>query len=283
MNITVYDDAEKFLVLVMPLLQADEARNNLMLGVCLSLGDYTDPEGQQPYLGCVQDGEVTALACVMTPPFNLLLFSPLAAPPQSAYEALIDSLQANNRTIPGARGESSLVQSFVHLYTARSGRQAHLKMRQRAFMLTEVIQTSLTPGVMRPAQATDLPRMIDLMTGFSVEVSPEDSLDHIENIAHRLIERGLLFLWEVDGRPVSIAFGNRPTPNGIAISGVYTLPDARGRGVASALVAGLSQHFLDSGRQFCTLFTDLANPTSNHIYQQIGYQSVGDFSIYRFE
>ena len=267
----------------MPLLQADEARNNLMLGVCLSIRDYTNPEGPQPFLACVQDGEKIVLASLMTPPFYLLLFSPLAAPPQTAYEALIGRLQGNNRTIPGARGESSLLQSFVHLYRARSGRQTHLKMRQRAFMLTEVIQTSLTPGVMRPAQATDLPSMIDLMTGFSVEVSPEDSLDHIENITHRLIERGLLFLWEVDGRPISIAYGNRPTPNGIAISGVYTPPDGRGRGYASALVAGLSQHFLGSGRQFCTLFTDLANPISNHIYQQIGYRPIGDFSMYRFE
>lgn len=47
---------------------------------------------------------------------------------------------------------------------------------------------------------------------------------------------------------------------------------------ASACVAALSQLILDEGKEFCTLFTDLANPTSNHIYQQIGYRPVCDFA-----
>jgi len=47
-------------------------------------------------------------------------------------------------------------------------------------------------------------------------------------------------------------------------------------------VAALSQHLLNTGRAFCTLFTDLANPTSNHIYQEIGYRRLGDFAEYSF-
>ncbi len=38
-----------------------------------------------------------------------------------------------------------------------------------------------------------------------------------------------------------------------------------------------------SGYKFCTLFADLANPTSNDIYQQIGYTQVADFHQYEFE
>jgi predicted GNAT family acetyltransferase len=40
---------------------------------------------------------------------------------------------------------------------------------------------------------------------------------------------------------------------------------------------------LDQGRSFCTLFTDLANPTANHVYQRIGYRPIGDFTVYRFD
>jgi uncharacterized protein len=283
MNVTVYADVEKFLARVMPLLQADEARNNLMLGVCLSISDYTNPKGTQPYLVCVLDGDTIVLASVMTPPFNLLLFSPLALPPDAALEALIEHLLESGRQIPGTHGEISLVSRFAHQYAARSGKQAHHSMSQKTYKLTEVTRTSAVPGAMRPAQAADLTRAVKLMTGFAEEALPNDPRDHIEKTVRRLIERSQVFLWEADGQPVSIASGNRPTPNGITISGVYTPPDMRGRGYASALVADLSQHFLDSGKQFCTLFTDLANPTSNHIYQQIGYRPVGDFSIYRFE
>ena len=62
---------------------------------------------------------------------------------------------------------------------------------------------------------------------------------------------------------------------------VYTPPAERRRGYAGALVAALSQQLLDTGREFCFLFTDQANPTSNHIYQQIGYAPVCDVAQYR--
>jgi predicted GNAT family acetyltransferase len=67
-----------------------------------------------------------------------------------------------------------------------------------------------------------------------------------------------------------------PTPNGIRINAVYTPPEFRRRGYASACVAEVSQRMLDSGRKFCFLFTDLANPTSNKIYKAIGYRHVAD-------
>jgi len=69
----------------------------------------------------------------------------------------------------------------------------------------------------------------------------------------------------------------------MAVSLVYTPPERRNRGYASALVAALSQHLLDAGWQFCVLFTDLANPISNSIYQRIGYRPVSDFDEYDFD
>jgi GNAT superfamily N-acetyltransferase len=64
---------------------------------------------------------------------------------------------------------------------------------------------------------------------------------------------------------------------------VYTPPELRRQGFATAYVARLSKELLDEGFAFCVLFTDLANPTSNSIYARIGYQAVGDFTLYRFE
>ena len=77
--------------------------------------------------------------------------------------------------------------------------------------------------------------------------------------------------------PVCMAAYARPTANGIAINGVFTPAEHRCRGYASALVGAVSQMSLDSGKKFCTLCTDLDNPTSNSIYQKIGYKSVGAF------
>ena len=63
---------------------------------------------------------------------------------------------------------------------------------------------------------------------------------------------------------------------------VYTPPELRGHGYASAVVAALSQRLLDAGHQYCALYTDLANPTSNSIYQKIGYTPVSDAVEYAF-
>jgi predicted GNAT family acetyltransferase len=69
----------------------------------------------------------------------------------------------------------------------------------------------------------------------------------------------------------------------VRIGPVYTPPEARNRGYASALVAAISQAQLDAGRRFCFLFTDLANPTANHIYQAIGYEPVRDVDMWRHD
>ena len=74
-----------------------------------------------------------------------------------------------------------------------------------------------------------------------------------------------------------------PTPSGIRVNGVYTPPGGRGRGYASAAVAALSQWLLERGRRFCFLYTDLANPTSNKIYAEVGYRCVADWEDHAFE
>ena len=74
--------------------------------------------------------------------------------------------------------------------------------------------------------------------------------------------------------PKSVTGVGGETPSGIRIGPVYTPPPDRGQGYASALVAAVSQAQLDAGRRFCFLYTDLANPTSNRIYQAIGYRPV---------
>jgi predicted GNAT family acetyltransferase len=110
----------------------------------------------------------------------------------------------------------------------------------------------------------------------------------------RIVEGGLkrqsMYLWE-DDAPVSWASGSQSLPTAARIGPVYTPPEYRRKGYATACVAALSQKLLDQGcgaKQFplrgkrCFLFTDLANPTSNHIYKQIGYHPVCDWHDYSF-
>jgi predicted GNAT family acetyltransferase len=129
------------------------------------------------------------------------------------------------------------------------------------------------------------PLIIEWLRAFNLEAMGTEPTQDLERAADRGIN-GVgreLWLWVDEGRPVSLTGVGGLTPRGIRVGPVYTPPEGRARGYASNLVAGVSQRQLDAGRQFVFLFTDLANPTANHIYQAIGYEPVVDMDEYSFD
>src|SRR5262249_28425730 len=126
------------------------------------------------------------------------------------------------------------------------------------------------------------------MIAFGEEVLEESDPGRTE--ARAIVEsrlggdgRGGFELWEDAGEVVSLSGWGGPTPNGIRIGPGYTPPRLRGRGYATCPVEQLAQSLLDGGRRFCFLFTDLANPTSNAIYERIGYIKVCESAMVAFE
>ena len=88
--------------------------------------------------------------------------------------------------------------------------------------------------------------------------------------------------FKIEGDPVSFLWLSVPVGGVVRVSAVYTPPELRGRGYASACVAGASARALAAGADTCVLYTDRSNPTSNRIYQRIGYRPVDDSQEYRF-
>jgi predicted GNAT family acetyltransferase len=224
------------------------------------------------------------LAALMTPPHNLILHAAQQEGLGEAQTALADALQSAGRQVPGVNGPAQLSGAFARLWTQRTGQTPALAMHERVYELRRVTPPSQPPsGSMRLAQEAEIEFLADWSQAFEEEAigAVRDWEDLLRRTRFR-IEDGSLFVWENEGQPVSMTATTRPTRSGITIGLVYTPAAQRRRGYASALVAAVSQRMLDSGRQFCTLFTDLSNPTSNAIYQQIGYVPVGDFDEYRF-
>ena len=110
---------------------------------------------------------------------------------------------------------------------------------------------------------------------YSEAIGKPLNFDNAESWAEKCIKNQQLHIWEING-PVSIANVARPTRNGIAIHSVYTPPEHRNKGYATSCVWSLTQKMLADHYSFCSLYTDLANPTSNSIYAKIGYVPVGD-------
>lgn len=279
MGLQRFAEVGDFLEVAGDFLVAREAEHNLILGICSNLRDTPEAFSDAPYLAAVRVGERVAAAALQTPPFRLVL-SEIDDP--AAIPLLVADLL--DRDLPAVMGPVEHVRAFVEEWAARGGPAAHLIESERIFRLTAVRPPRPVPGRRRVAMPGDRGLVAAWIEAFMREAfGVADPAEVAATTDRWLAGRGrTLYLWE-DGEAVSLCGIGGPTPNGIRIGPVYTPPEARGRGYASALVATVSQAELDAGRRFCFLFTDQANPTSNHIYQTIGYEPVRDVDVYRFD
>ncbi len=263
-----------------PFLSLREAENNLILGLVSGLKAGRRFGPQAPFFTVVYlDGRVVG-AAMRTPPLNLIL---AAGTEERALRPILDRLESETDAIPGMSGPKALAAIAAREWSDRHDLKARVVMASRVYRLTKVKPPRQVAGRMRVATRADSELIASWFRAFAIESQPDhnDSLEHARESASYWIDGGALHLWE-DGGPVSMAGAGGRTPNGIRVSAVFTPPERRRRGYASALVASLSQAQLDAGRRFCFLFTDLANPTSNRIYQDIGYEPVSDVDEYRF-
>jgi hypothetical protein len=274
-------DAGAFLEVAGPLLLADEPRNNLILGICSTLVEHPDRFGEKRFWVVTDAAGEAAAAAMRTPPYNLLLAGCRPGP------ALPNLVEAIDDDLPGVVGAHPEVDELVRLWTRSHPVEPRVLREQGVFALERVQPVPAAPGRPRSATRDDLPLLLDWMVAFGEEVLEEDDpgrAEAREGLEHRLASRDAGFeLWEDEGEVVSLAGWSGPTPNGIRIGPVYTPPERRGRGYATALVAGLTQTLLDGGRRFCFLYTDLANPTSNAIYERIGYVKVAESAMVAFD
>ena len=198
---------------------------------------------------------------------------------------LAEDLCEHHPTLPGVLGPVGAARSFAETWQELAGQPYRKKKAQRIHRLEKVIPVEGVPGRLRRATEADRELLMKWFVAFAAEALGEDVDPHT---AARSVEAYLgtegvgLYLWE-DRRPASTAGRSRPTPNGVTVNYVYTPPERRNKGYASACVAALSQRLLDEGYRYCFLFTDLANPTSNRIYKAIGYEAVCDVDEYGFE
>lgn len=266
--------ARDFLAAAESFLLSAEVENNLILGITRDL--VADPSGRmaRPYFATVADDEGVCLAAFQTVPGKVAI---TGACRPDAVSLLAGDVDEACSDIHGVLGPDSTIGAFARELAARRGLRAELRMQQRIHELRRVKPLTWLPaGTLRLAASKDTPLVVDWMAAFQEEIGePEDVRGRV---ARRLAAKEL-YLWDEAG-PRSMAGWSGRTPNGVRVNAVYTPRELRGRGYATATVAALSRLLLDQGHQFCCLYTDLANPTSNAIYKRIGYQAVSDSSVY---
>jgi predicted GNAT family acetyltransferase len=275
-----YADAESFLRNTQVALESNEAANSLMLGLCLRLVRSPEWVKTPPYLMTAEDEKGLVLAAVMTPPQNLVVYGHRGELDEGA-RILAEDLAGGGWKVPGVLGPRGVARSVVERWVEATGQRCELERRQRVYMLREVKSGVPERGRLRLAPAADLELVAAWRYEFHNEVFGEADREEARRAAEHRIGNGDIYLWE-DERPVSMAMKTRPTRNGVSVSLVYTPPELRGRGYATACVGELSRLLLESGWGYCALFADLANVAANRVYQRIGYEPVCDYDEYVF-
>lgn len=275
-----FKDVERFIETAGSYLIRQEAAHNLIFGVCTTL--MTNPDYYGEVYLAVAHGRRGVVGVAMRTGTHNLVFSQVAS--GQAVDALVADAHDFYGTIPGLLAPASFSQAAAAKWESLSGQASQVGMRQCVYQLDAVIPVGGVAGSMRLARDDEADRLTAWMDAFQVEALGMSDLARsalLVDLYRQGSGRGL-HVWEDDGEIVAMAGYTGETPHGIRVNAVYTPPGSRRRGYASALVAALSQYLLDKGYAFCFLFTDLDNPTSNKIYQNIGYQPVCDMTEWRF-
>lgn len=270
-----YSDAGAFLEAAEPFLMRREVENALLLGIAHAV--RANPAGlpMTPYFATVNADREPCTAAFQTLPGKLGI---TRGDRLDALELLAADILDACQDIETMHGPEPAVRHFAEALGRLTDRPVGLAMAQRIYDLEQVSPPQRPPaGRLREATERDLELVSNWVAGFLSDIGERG--DPIAIARERMAARQL-FLWD-DGGPRSMAGWAGKTPNGVRVNYVYTPPEQRGRGYASAAVAELSSRLLSQGNRFCCLFTDLANPTSNGIYQAIGYRPVADMAMYR--
>ena len=213
------------------------------------------------------DGEVIG-AAMQTPPWNLFA----ARMPPSAADALADALADAGRVLPGVTGEAVTVKAFAARWRQRTGRDSQVRVRERLYVLDELVAPTGVPGGDTRASVADVDLVARWAEAFHDEAQPEAPVQDWSDWARLRIDAGQVHLWRVDPEPVAMAKVSAPAAGVARVGPVYTAPGHRRRGHGSAVTAAATTAAIDGGAEDVVLYTDLANATSNAIYQSIGYR-----------
>jgi GNAT superfamily N-acetyltransferase len=267
MDVRVTSDAAAFEQTVFPFLQQDPVLHTIIMSNVHERANGTARAESDPsYFVSVHDGDVVGVA-MRTPGRGVYvgaLRPELADVVADAYADVLPELI-------GVAGDRPAALRFAERWRSRRGGQATESKGTRLHKLGELTLLPADAGSPRPMRADE----VDLVGSWVSEEFTELRAGHRE-WAERQLQHQTMWMWEVDGKPVSLVGYHLPIFGVCRVGPVYTPPEHRRHGYAGALTSHVSAEILAQGNQAC-LYTDLANPTSNKIYHQAGYRPLADF------
>ncbi|MGM1064009.1 GNAT family N-acetyltransferase [Saccharothrix sp. Mg75] len=280
-EVTKHEDLAEFWELTGEFFKADPVLHTVPIAAVARRLDHPDPDDQPPLLVTICEDDVLVAAALRTPPWPLTL----SGVPARWAETLADAL-AGDVELPGVNGPRDAVEAFVVAWAARTAQGAQEHMAQRLYQLGDPVVPEV-PGQARLASEDDVELLTGWRTDFAIEAMGVGRDQAAAEESARVLRASIAagaghLLWFHDDVPVSWASANAPASGMSRIGPVYTPPEHRGHGYGTAVTAACASWARESGAEHVVLFTDLANPTSNSIYQRIGFRPVVDAAEFVF-
>lgn len=274
MKFNLFTQATEFEEKAKPFLLKNEDVYSLFFGVLqgIKAGRYEDPM----MVTIEEEGKPIALF-QMTPPHPLNIVIIDEAKQDAILTLAVEEFLKRDIHIPAVVGLKSTVFAFAEKWQNLNQCDTKILMDQGLYRLDKVDLTlENSPGNWRFATKDEAPLIEEWFHGFNQDAGlPKAEHEEIQKKVAQFLEGQEVFFWENNGKVVSMMKKARPSDHGVTVSFVYTPPEERRKGYARTMVAACSQELLKS-YNFCVLYTDMLNPTSNKIYQEVGYQKIAD-------
>ncbi|MFZ0369577.1 MAG: GNAT family N-acetyltransferase [Halobacillus sp.] len=279
MKIIQEQNVEAFTSSIQDLLLQREAENNLPLGILKRLQESSSNEDS--LLIKIEEEGRPIFMTIRTPP-HLWILPSIPSITSSHIKSLARYLFENQFEVPGILGEGEAVQHFIDEWVNITGENPIIHMRQGIYRLNELQPIHMNEGELIEAKESDFELVKKWLTRFGEETNEGTIKERTAEIAEEMIRTRRMHLWIVNGEAVSMVARARVTPHGATINAVFTPDEFKRRGYATQAVWTLTKKLLDQGYQFCSLYTDLDNHSSNSIYKKIGYEWIGNSFVYHF-
>ncbi|MFN2518913.1 MAG: GNAT family N-acetyltransferase [Jatrophihabitantaceae bacterium] len=258
-------DPDAIIALIEPLLAADPVRNTVFSSVSAGLrardadGWCAHPPGEPSVLAVRSQRHTPLVVTAGWTDIAGLADAVVALPCLAALGGPVPAVHE----LVAALGQRGIV--------------ATSELAERLFRLDELTEPGQVAGMARLASLEDLEPLADWYRAFRLDVFGRlpEGFEGTE-VAELAVRQSRLWLWtDPAGVPCSMA-GRHYSAFGVSrIGPVYTPPELRGRGYAAAVTAAATRDALGAG-SVPVLYTDVANPTSNRLYQRLGYYPVED-------
>ncbi|MED4126624.1 GNAT family N-acetyltransferase [Shouchella miscanthi] len=270
MKVHLFRDSDVFYNESVRALKENSVENSLFLG----LAQQTLRGNKPPLFMCSVEYDVF---CLQTIPNQAVLAFKTKQLSGSVINVFVQALK--DRPITRFVGVKEPTVRITQLLGKTRACSVQTVMNQRLYQLNLTSVSPISGGHIRKMKREDIPFVANWIQDFDYEANLSEqriTVKEAEKTARQQLDKGGLYLLEVDGIAVAMANATRKIGQSVTINLVYTPKPFRQNGFATRCVTVLCHQCIKDGFSVILLYTDLDNPTSNHIYQEIGFEPVSD-------